>query len=42
MEMQLLRNTADYESESVGRKGAEKQLQKARELVKAVKMEIFQ
>jgi len=42
MEMQLIRNTADYERESLGRKGAEKQLQKAQELLGAVKMEVFQ
>lgn len=40
IEMQLLRNAADYDEESVSRKGAAKQLRKAEDFVKIIKREI--
>ncbi len=42
MEMQLIRNTADYECDTVSKKDASDQLRKAQEMIRLIKKEIEQ
>ncbi len=42
MEMQLIRNTADYELDTVSRKDASDQLRKAQEMIRLIIKEIEQ